>query len=200
MWLERLNYVKRLLGTGFAFLCFFGGGLLMALIVFPLIALLVRGTARRTQVIHNVIRQSFRMFVAMLEGIGILKLKVINRSALDDGRGRLVIANHPTLLDVVFLMALMPRVQCIVKGELWRHPFLGGVVRWAGYVRNDLEPDELLRACQESMAAGKNLIVFPKARAPAMARRCAFGAALPISLCCPASKRCLSSLIASRPC
>lgn len=159
---SQVNYAWRLLGTGFSFLCFFGGGLILTMTVFPLIALAILNERRRVEAVQAVIHYVFRGFVAMLEAIGILKLTILNADRLRDGKGRLIIANHPTLLDVVFLMALMPRVQCIVKGELWRHPYLGGVVRWAGYIRNDMEPDALLQACRESMAAGKHLIIFPE--------------------------------------
>ncbi|WP_374371263.1 lysophospholipid acyltransferase family protein [Dongia sp.] len=162
MFIDRLNHVWRIAGTGFSFACFFGGGLVLAVTIFPAIALMMRDQERRVRATQNVIRHSFRGFVAMLETLGILNLTVTGAETLRDGKGRLVIANHPTLLDVVFLMALMPRVQCIVKSDLWRHPYLGGVVRWAGYIRNDLEPEALLQACRESIAAGKNLIIFPE--------------------------------------
>jgi len=66
------------------------------------------------------------------------------------------------LLDVVILMSLVPRAQCIVKAELWRSRYLGGVMRWAGYIRNDLEPEALLGACKQAMADGKSLIIFPE--------------------------------------
>jgi 1-acyl-sn-glycerol-3-phosphate acyltransferase len=76
--------------------------------------------------------------------------------------GRLIIANHPTLLDVVLLMALMPRAQCIVKHELWSSRYLGGVVRLAGYIPNNLAPESLLEACRTAINNGDNLIVFPE--------------------------------------
>jgi 1-acyl-sn-glycerol-3-phosphate acyltransferase len=91
-----------------------------------------------------------------------LNAEKLNAEKLNDGVGRLIIANHPTLLDVVLLMALNPRAQCIVKKELWENRYLGSVVRAAGYIRNDLEPEALLAACGAAMAEGNSLIVFPE--------------------------------------
>jgi 1-acyl-sn-glycerol-3-phosphate acyltransferase len=159
---DRINYAWRVAATGFSFACFFGGGLILALTVFPAIALVVpdrRGRVRATQI---VIHQTFRFFMAMLQAFGILDLSVTGGGCLNDGKGRLIVANHPTLLDVVILMALLPRAQCIVKSELWRNRYLGGVVRWAGYIRNDLEPQVLIKACQDAIAEGRSLIVFPE--------------------------------------
>lgn len=150
------------MGTGLAFACFFGGGLLLALTVFPAIALFVQHEERRVRAVQAVIHHTFRFYIAMLEALGIIRLVVTGADALVDGKGRMIIANHPTLLDVVILMSLVPRAQCIVKAELWRSRYLGGVMRWAGYIRNDLEPEALLEACKQAMAAGKSLIIFPE--------------------------------------
>ena len=157
-----MNYTWRLIATGFSFACFFGGGLVMALTVFPLIAVMTPQETRRIRAIQAVIHHTFRFYLKMLETLGILKLTVTGEDALRDGRGRLIIANHPTLLDVVILMALLPRVQCIVKSELWHHRYLGGVVRWAGYIRNDLEAQALIDACKDAIAQGRSLIIFPE--------------------------------------
>jgi 1-acyl-sn-glycerol-3-phosphate acyltransferase len=162
MSIERINYVWRVLATGFSFACFFGGGLLLALTVFPAIAVLTPEEKQRIRATQSVIHRTFRFYLGMLEVLGLIELSVRGGAALHDGKGRLVIANHPTLLDVVILMALLPRVQCIVKSELWHNRYLGGVMRWAGYIRNDLEPSALIGACQEAIADGRSLIIFPE--------------------------------------
>lgn len=160
--LRSVNYAWRLAGTGLCFAFFFGGGLILAVTVFPLIALIARQKGRRVRATQAVIHHTFRLYVGLLQVLGIIKLDVLGAEALRQGGGRLVIANHPTLLDVVILMSLIPHAQCIVKAELWRNRYLGGVVRWAGYIRNDLEPEALLDACKVAMAEGKDLIIFPE--------------------------------------
>ena len=77
-------------------------------------------------------------------------------------RGTIVVANHPSLLDVVFLISLVPQAQCVVKHQLWANRFLRGVVAAAGYIRNDLAPEELLARCTASLRAGDNLVIFPE--------------------------------------
>lgn len=162
MFIERINYAWRVIATGFSFSCFFGGGLLLTLTVFPAIAVVVSSPDSRIRATQLVIHRTFQFFLAMLETLGILSIDVAGGERLRDGKGRLIIANHPTLLDIVLLMALLPQVQCIVKGELWRHRYLGGVVRWAGYIRNDLEPEALIGACKSAISEGRSVIVFPE--------------------------------------
>ncbi len=149
----------RVLATGFASACFFLGGAVLAAVVFPILALRNQGREDRTQrLIHHV----FRLYLTMLRGLGLIRLEVIDGERLAASQGKIIVANHPTLLDVVFLMALTPRVCCIVKRELWDNRYLKGVVRAAGYIRNDLAPDATIAACRETLDRGNNLIVFPE--------------------------------------
>ena len=149
----------RVLATGFAFACFFLGGAVLAGVVFPVLVFRRTGRADRTQaLIHHV----FRFYLLMLRGLGLIGVEIVDGWRLAECRGQIIVANHPTLLDVVLLMALTPRACCIVKHELWTNWYLRGVVRAAGYIRNDLAPEETIAACGEALDKGNNLIVFPE--------------------------------------
>jgi 1-acyl-sn-glycerol-3-phosphate acyltransferase len=156
---DPIKRIWRVLATGFAFACFFLGGAALAGVVFPILAIRNEGREDRTQWL---IRHVFRVYLAMLRGLGLIRLQVVDGERLAASHGNIIIANHPTLLDVVFLMALTPRVCCIVKHELWENRYLKGVVRAAGYIRNDLAPDATIAACREALDRGNNLIVFPE--------------------------------------
>jgi len=75
--------------------------------------------------------------------------------------GLLILANHPTLIDTVFLMAFVKNADCIVKSSLWNNPFTRGPIRAAGYINNGDGPG-LVNACVTSLRNGNNLIIFPE--------------------------------------
>jgi 1-acyl-sn-glycerol-3-phosphate acyltransferase len=77
-------------------------------------------------------------------------------------KGLLILANHPTLIDIVFLMAFVKRADCIVKSALWRNPFTHSTVRAAAYVRNDDDGVQLIEDCVAAIRRGGNLIIFPE--------------------------------------
>jgi 1-acyl-sn-glycerol-3-phosphate acyltransferase len=157
--MRRIDYYWRLGATGVAFAFIFGGGGLLAITLLPLLALAPGHKRGRVQfLIHAV----FRFYIEMLQLLGLLRLEVEGLERLDHGGGRMIVANHPSLLDVVMLMALIPKTQCIVKAELWNHRLLGGLMRRAGYIRNDLDPEEMVVACRAALDAGNSLIVFPE--------------------------------------
>ena len=59
-------------------------------------------------------------------------------------------------------MSLVPRAQCVVKHQLWKHPLLRPVVKATGYIRNDHEAEVFIEKCREALACGDNLIIFPE--------------------------------------
>ncbi len=160
--LRRIGYLWRLVATGLAFAAMGIGGVILALGIIPLATLLTRDRQTRTRRAQRIIRASFRLYLLMLRLLGVIRLEVAGGERLAACRGHLIVANHPTLLDVVLIMALVPNAQCVVKHQLWRNPFLGPIVRAAGYIRNDRQPELLIAACRGALAAGNNLIIFPE--------------------------------------
>ncbi len=73
----------------------------------------------------------------------------------------LVIANHPTLLDIVVLISRLPQADCIVKKQLWDNMFLKGIVAAAGYIPNDDGPG-LLSEATKRIKKGRKVIIFPE--------------------------------------
>ncbi len=162
MLIDRVDKAWRAAATGFSFAVFFGGGAVAALTLFPLLSLFTSDPSTRQRRTRQVIRRLFQSYLRMLKILRVLEIDISGTDVLRHIKGHVVVANHPTLLDVVLLMALIPRVQCIVKHQLWTSRYLGGVVRYAGYIRNDLLPDELISACKAAMQEGANLIIFPE--------------------------------------
>ena len=156
----------RIAATGFCFACFGIGGLLLGVVVFPLFLCAVRCRVRRSTQAREVIHHLFRAFVGLMCVLGVCRLEVRGRERLRRD-GLLILANHPSLIDVVFLMSLVRNSDCIVKAALLRNPFTRGPVRAAGFVCNDSGPG-MVEDCIAAVRAGRNLIVFPEGtRTPA---------------------------------
>ncbi|MBN9424188.1 MAG: 1-acyl-sn-glycerol-3-phosphate acyltransferase [Candidatus Accumulibacter sp. 66-26] len=154
-----LNYYWRLLATGGCFAVFGFGGLALTTVVFPVL-FFIPGRTRALRA-RWVIHKSFRFFMRLMETVGVMRFEVIGAERLHRCRNTLVLANHPTLIDVVALISLMPTASCVVKRALWQNPFLGGVVRAANYISNS-EPESLIDDCAADLAAGNPLIIFPE--------------------------------------
>ncbi|TWI13319.1 1-acyl-sn-glycerol-3-phosphate acyltransferase [Lysobacter ruishenii] len=156
----RLNRLWRIVATGLSFLAFGVGGLLLGVLVFPLINLAVRDPARRRRRARRLVQKSFAFHIELMRVLGVLTYEVHGRERLQR-EGLLILANHPTLIDVVFLVSLLPNADCVVKSSLARNPFTRGPVRAAGYVFND-DGAGLVEDCIAAVRRGGTLVVFPE--------------------------------------
>lgn len=153
----------RVFGTGLGFLAVGIGGVL----IFPLLNAFIRRPQLRTEVARDLIGFTFRGIVRSMRAMGVFLYEVKGLEKLDR-RGLLILANHPTLIDIIFLMAFVKRADCIVKSALWRNPFTHCTVRAAAYIRNDNDGTRLVEDCVAAVRQGNNLIIFPEGtRTPA---------------------------------
>ena len=157
-----INYYWRVIATGCCFAAFGLGGLVLSSVVFPVLCFLPGGAREQdVQRVRSTICKSFGAFLRLMETMGIMHLEVVGADTLRRARNVLVLANHPTLIDVVALVSLMPQASCVVKQALWKNPMLGGVVRAAGYISNS-DSDSLIDDCSNDLKSGHPLLIFPE--------------------------------------
>jgi len=158
--IARLDHAWRLVATALAFAAFGLCGLLFSVVAFALAGVWPHRASRERAVTY-VIHRFFGALVAALQRAGVMELAVAGGDALRAGRPAIVVANHPTYLDVVVLLALTPSACCVVKRAHWRNPCLWGIVRAAGYVSN-ADPVGFVQDCARRLANGYTLIIFPE--------------------------------------
>jgi 1-acyl-sn-glycerol-3-phosphate acyltransferase len=150
----------RIAATGFCFGVFGLLGLVVLTLVYP-VALLAGAGSRATQRrVRGILHGGLRGFTRLMASCGVISYEVRHRERLARS-GLLVVANHPSLIDVVFLIGLLRQPNCVVKASLESNLFTHGPVASAGFVANDDGPG-LVDACIASVRAGDNLIVFPE--------------------------------------
>jgi 1-acyl-sn-glycerol-3-phosphate acyltransferase len=112
---------------------------LAALLLYPL---LPRATGRRIG--RAAIAMGYRIFWSMARLAGLI-----------------VVANHPSMLDAMMLVARLPHSACIMKASLMRNPFLAPGARLARYIRND-SAHGLVRRAVDDLRQGGQLVMFPE--------------------------------------
>ena len=110
----------------------------------------MRQIARARLVLHEKHRKA-RSASPLRDGVDALKQP-----------GVLVVANHPTLLDAVLLMAVMPNATFIVKAAMAHNPITCWIVSLAGYIPNDEVGVELV---EKAGTQGVELLMWLAMRA-----------------------------------
>ncbi len=147
-------------GLGFAF---FGVAVLtLGFVAIPISRrFFARGAGSEELRAQRWIHRGMRVFVGFMRGIGLLRFDAVGVERLRARGPLLLVANHPTLLDMVVMESLMPQLDGIVSSSWAENPFLRRTVIAAGYVRND-DGASVVRACLRLLQAGRSVIVFPE--------------------------------------
>lgn len=85
-------------------------------------------------------------------------------SGLSDLRvkGRVVIANHPTLLDAVFLMSFFPNATSVVKASMATSLFTSRLVKLIDFIPNSLDGEGIVERSVFALNTGQTLFIFPE--------------------------------------
>jgi 1-acyl-sn-glycerol-3-phosphate acyltransferase len=151
---------RRGLGTALSFAAFGLGGLLIGLLAGPILWVCIRDAARRKRVARRMISRLFRAHVWLMRAVGVMDCLVNNPERLERP-GLLVVANHPTLIDTVLMIAHMPNAVCIVSERFAKSLVFRGPIWAAGYITTT-SPEAVIEAAAANLNAGYSILVFPE--------------------------------------
>lgn len=152
------SFYWRFLVTGLAFVLFGLGALVVSVLVLPVLLCLPGPTSQRLS--RRAVQIALRLFVGFMHQCRGMTYEFRGVERL--GRpGQLIVANHPSLIDAVFLIAFAPRANCVVKHAMFRNPFTRILVRAMGYISNEL-PADMIEGAAAALQAGQTVIMFPE--------------------------------------
>ena len=106
--------------------------------------------------IHNI----WRFFVWLLVLLRIIKLDIKNRQEIEGIRNKVIVSTHPSFIDVVILISLIPRTTCFAKRALAHNPILNNIIK-SIFITDDVEIEELKTETKKMLDTGFNVIIFP---------------------------------------
>lgn len=122
----------------------------------------VRGQ-QRERIARLYIHRGARLLFVILRATRLVDLTVDagSQDARGGDRGRVVVANHPSMLDAMLLLSIHPNAVCIMKRTLLRVPIISSFASLAGYIPQADAP-ELLTTARRVVAHGASIIIFPE--------------------------------------
>ena len=144
----------------FCFFVFGLGGLVVGSAIFPIILLFYNSDKQR-KIFVNTVHISWRAFVWLMCALRLIRINCTGRQKLKKLGGVIVIANHPSLIDVVILVSMIPNSVCVVKNSLFKNFFVRKVISKI-YLSNTMNPDEFINSGVDALAHGYNIVIFPE--------------------------------------
>src|SRR5262249_13648520 len=142
----------RLVATAVAVVVFAGGAPLLTPTLGLAIAVFVWQPDRRRRPARPCLRPAFCALPSFFQLPRVVKIDgdADTLAVLAGEHGSVVVANHPSFIDVLVLLAHVEQANCVVKTALWRNPLLTWAVRLAGYIPGG-DPARLLSACEAAL-------------------------------------------------
>jgi len=146
----------------FAYMLFGISSLIMVILLFPIMNLLFPSKDRFGRNARKFISRTFRWyFLLIMRVFYIVKVTVDDRNAYRNLGSKIVVCNHPSHLDVIVMLSLIPNADVIVRGNLTHNFFMRGVVNRL-YILSTIGFDDLAQSCVESLNKGNCLVIFPQ--------------------------------------
>lgn len=158
--MKTLDYCRRFFATLFGFILFGVAGVLFKIALLPYTLKSTKGDIKRQLEARRMIGKVWRFFVGYLQWSGVLSVRFNGLEKL--GRpGQLVLANHPSLLDVVLMVSHFPDPNVLVKKDLLNNPSMKSQIIASGYIPND-ESMEMLEEIDAVFKSGQSMLIFPE--------------------------------------
>lgn len=150
--------IKNYAGTVYAFVAFLIGSLVLSIIGFCLLTI-GRRTPKNKLRYHKTLRWTARYVVYRMPFV---KTKVINEFNEKFDKPAIIVANHQSHIDLMFMMMLNPKLIILTNQWVWRSPFYGGIIRYADFypVANGIENS--IDRLKPMVELGYSIVIFPE--------------------------------------
>ncbi len=167
----------RILLTGSAFAAFFFTAAVLGRILLPVLVRLPGTPERRQARRERLLLISYRSFVGYMRVLRLIRFTppALPADLPQPGQAYLLVANHPSLIDVLILTSLLPGLTSVAKASWFRSWLMRPLLEYGGYIpgaddraltEGEGEPAEespVLDRMVAQLRAGHPLLVFPEA-------------------------------------
>ena len=144
-----MKYIRSILAV-FCFFIFGIGAVILNFLLFPFIK-------NNKELCSDIIHYTWKFFVNLMMWLKLFRLDI---KKLGKIKNKVIVSTHPSFIDIVILIALIPRSTCFVKKELAHNPILKNLVT-SIFITNEVDLEELKSESKKMLDRGFNVIIFP---------------------------------------
>jgi 1-acyl-sn-glycerol-3-phosphate acyltransferase len=167
-----IRQLFRILLAGLTFVGFGLGAVLLAWLVLPLLSLGPSQAKRRLRC-QRAVRMTFVFFHDCMRWCGLVDFDPRCVPALASAAPMVIVANHPTLIDVTAILSVWSGVCVVAKRSWFRNPVIGPLLFLCGHIESGAQTPEgegnsVLDGGAQRLAEGHSVLLFPEGtRSPA---------------------------------
>ena len=147
-----MKYVRSLIAV-FCFGVFGTGSIILNFLLFPFIK-------NHKVLCSDIIHYTWRFFLYLMMAFKLFRLDI---KKLDKIENKVIVATHPSFIDIVILIGLVPRTTCVVKESLAHNSILKHIIG-SIFITNEVDIEVLKTDSKRMLDKGFNFVVFPAGR------------------------------------
>lgn len=141
--------------------CLFGiSSLFVGVIIFPFVRLFIKDESKRLDTYSKIVHGSYGIFVKFLQLIKVLKINVENTDKLKSIKNSVIVSTHPSYIDVLIILSLIPKTTCFVAPRLTQNKFFKRIVE-SMFLISGKTLEELQADSKYMLEQGFNVLIFP---------------------------------------
>ena len=108
---------------------------------------------------HRVICKSMRANINHIWGV-----KSVNHNEVGEkfDKGSMIVCNHQSSLDPMYLLALDPHILIVIGGKVWKNPIVSPLYKLAGFINLDQSIEDLKNDVADAVSCGYNVAILPE--------------------------------------
>lgn len=141
---------------------FAGAALAVAFVFGPLAGRLATNRDQAERAVQRAIQRAYAFSVRCWQVLRVIRVTSQGLDEIAPGPACVIVANHPSLMDVVVVGSHFAQMDCIVNaGWTARSPFLARGIAAAGYIHNN-RGAAVVEECSARLQNGRSLLIFPE--------------------------------------
>ena len=110
---------------------------------------------------HVLIYKTMKTNILYIDGI---KSIITNKYDEKFQKGSILICNHQSILDPIYMLALNPHIKVLISGKVWKNPIVHPLFKLAGFINLDQPTTQLTEDIRNSVNKGYNVVIFPEGK------------------------------------
>ncbi len=110
----------------------------------------------------RVFRYLIRFFSAHIFLHPTISIRILNEYKEKFTTPSIVIANHQSVIDIMLMLLLSPKILIVTNERVWKHWLWGAILRYADYYPAFSGYDQMLSKLKKSVEDGYSLMIFPE--------------------------------------
>ncbi len=158
---RRGNYpytIIHFLNTTITYLIFVAGSLIL-LVVRAFMFLIPVSKKRKQSFFSKLVMFSCRFLIRISS---MNKFELLNLHRENFEKPAVIVANHQSMIDILVLLSLYPKLLMVTNKWVWNSPVFGHVVRYAGFIPSMVGFDKMKETIEAKVADGYSVVVFPE--------------------------------------